>query len=392
MKKEIYLDNAATTKPYEQVLQTMAETALNNYYNPSSAYKNGLDCEKILLKSRLAVSQTIGAARDEIVFTSGGTESNNQAVTALCRANKNKGSHVISSKTEHSSVYDVVKALKPEFETDYVKLDKYANIDIENLKTLIKKDTILVSLMHVNNETGTLYPISTIGEIIKSINPNCYFHVDCVQSFMKEDIDVNEGFKNVDLLSVSAHKIHGPKGIGFLYVRKNTKLPPLIDGGGQESGLRSGTENLPAIAGFAKACEILAPNLKKELEDVLDKKNFFLSKIKENITDITVNTPENSAPHILNVSFLGVRGQVLLNALESCGVLVSTASACSAKTGVSRVLKELKRPGLVTDGAIRFSLDASNAYDELDYAVKCLKENVEAIRKISNYKTVKKNA
>lgn len=382
---KIYLDNSATTKPFSEVIEYMSMVAYENFYNPSSAYVDGINSEKELSKARDIIAESINANTNEIIFTSGGSESNNQGIIGTAVANKNRGNQIISSSIEHSSVFNTVKSLAKDYNIEFVKQNEYGEIDIDHLKEMVSKDTILVSLMLVNNEIGTINSIEEISEIIKTLNPLCHIHVDCVQGYLKQKIDVRDNFRNVDMLSASAHKLKGPRGIGFLYIKEKSKVSPFIYGGGQENGFRSGTENLPAIAGFAKAVEMQNDYLEK-YKDIGKKKQYLKDKIVENIKDIRINSPETSANHILNVSFFGVRGQILLHALEENGILVSTGSACSAKKPGSRILNELGLCEKISDSAIRFSLNNEITKEEIDYTVEKLIDNTNKIRKVSKYK------
>lgn len=381
----IYLDNAATTIVYDEVVEKMVDVYKNYNFNPSSGYRQGLESEKIIKNSRNIISEIINSNPDEIIFNSGGSEGNN-LIKSIAYSNKNKGRKIITSNIEHDSVYETINHLKDDFEIEYVDFNKYGEINLEKIEKMITKDTILVSLMHINNEVGTINPIEKIGEIIKRNNFMTYFHVDCVQSFMKLDLDMKGKYKDIDIITASAHKIHGPKGVGFTYIKKNTKISPLIHGGGQEYNLRSGTENVAGIAGFGKACEIQKDDYVEKYIKLANKKTYLEEKITKKIPDVKINSHHKGASHILNVSFLGVKGEILLHSLEMDDILVSTGSACSSKKRESRVLKNLELPKEYRESAIRFSLSDDIEYDDLDFVVEKLKEKIEQIRQISNYK------
>lgn len=382
--KLIYLDNSATTFIYDEVLQKMKEIYTNCNFNPSSAYDVAFKAENELNNARKIIAESIKANTDEIIFTSGGSESNNTAILGVARANKNKGKHIITTNIEHSSVYNTFMYLKDyeDFDVTFLKADKNGVIDLEDLKNEIRKDTVLVSIMHVNNEIGSVNDIDKIGNLIKSVNPLTYFHTDCVQSYMKLPIDVSK--LNVDLISVSAHKIHAPKGIGFLYVRKNVKILPLIFGGGQEHKLRAGTENVGGICGLAKAVE-MQMNFEK-IDDIKRNRDNLMEQLNLQIDDISINTPSINAPHILSVSFAGIKSEVLLHYLEMDEIYVSVGSACSSKKKGSRVMESIGLNDKYKDGTVRISLDETTTMQDVQTVVEKLKKYVEDIRKVTKYK------
>ena len=382
--KLIYLDNSATTFIYDEVLQKMKEIYINCNFNPSSAYDVAFKAENELNNARKIIAESIKANTDEIIFTSGGSESNNTAILGVARANKNKGKHIITSNIEHSSVYNTFMYLKDYegFDVTFLKADKNGVIDLEDLKNVIRKDTVLVSIMHVNNEIGSVNDIEKIGNLIKSVNPLTYFHTDCVQSYMKLPIDVSK--LNVDLISVSAHKIHAPKGIGFLYVRKNVKMLPLIFGGGQEHKLRAGTENVGGICGFSKAVE-MQMSLEKT-DNIRKNRDYLIELLSLQIEDISINTPPINAPHILSVSFAGIKSEVLLHYLEMDEIYVSVGSACSSKKKGSRVMQSIGLQDKYKDGTVRISLDESTTLQDVQKVAEKLKKYIEDIRKVTKYK------
>ncbi len=373
---QIYLDNSATTKPYKEVVEKMIFALENDYANPSSLHKKGLEVEKNIKKIREDIARTLGVKEKEIYFTSGGTESNNSIIRGVLDKRKN---HIITTKIEHPSVLDTIKTLEKEgIEVTYLDVDSEGKIDINSLKSSIKENTILVSVMHVNNEVGSIQPISEVGKYLKTLKEKVYFHVDAVQSFGK--INFKPSKYNIDFMSVSGHKIHGPKGIGFMYIKESSKVKPLFTGGGQEFGFRSGTENIPGIYGLGEAIRITNENLDKNIQKIDSLKNLLKSEILNNIENVKINSPEDGVCHILNVSFLGVKGEVLLHYLEQKDIYVSTGSACSSKKKGSHVLNAMNLSKDEIEGTIRFSLSCFNTEEEILETIKVLKSSVEDLR------------
>lgn len=373
---QIYLDNSATTKPYKEVVEKMIFALENDYANPSSLHKKGLEVEKNIKKIREDIARTLGVKEKEIYFTSGGTESNNSIIRGVLDKRKN---HIITTKIEHPSVLDTIKTLEKEgIEVTYLDVDSEGKIDIDSLKSSIKENTILVSVMHVNNEVGSIQPINEVGKYLKTLKEKVYFHVDAVQSFGK--INFKPSKYNIDFMSVSGHKIHGPKGIGFMYIKESSKVKPLFTGGGQEFGFRSGTENIPGIYGLGEAIRITNENLDKNIQKIDSLKNLLKSEILNNIENVKINSPEDGVCHILNVSFLGVKGEVLLHYLEQKDIYVSTSSACSSKKKGSHVLNAMNLSKDEIEGAIRFSLSCFNTEEEILETIKILKNSVEDLR------------
>lgn len=373
---QIYLDNSATTKPYKEVVEKMIFALENDYANPSSLHKKGLEVEKNIKKIREDIARTLGVKEKEIYFTSGGTESNNSIIRGVLDKRKN---HIITTKIEHPSVLDTIKTLEKEgIEVTYLDVDSEGKIDIDSLKSSIKENTILVSVMHVNNEVGSIQPISEVGKYLKTLKEKVYFHVDAVQSFGK--INFKPSKYNIDFMSVSGHKIHGPKGIGFMYIKENSKVKPLFTGGGQEFGFRSGTENIPGIYGLGEAVRITNKNLDKNIQKINTLKNLLKSEILNNIENVKINSPEDGVCHILNVSFLGVKGEVLLHYLEQKDIYVSTGSACSSKKKGSHVLNAMNLSKDEIEGTIRFSLSCFNTEEEILETVEILKSSVEDLK------------
>ena len=378
---EIYLDNSATTKPYQEVVDKMVLALTTQYGNPSSIHKKGIEVEREIKEIRRNIARSLGAKENEIYFTSGGTECNNTIIRSVARLNKKTKNHIISTVIEHPSVLDTLKDLESEgFEVTYLPVDKDGKISIEDLKNAIKKETILVSIMHVNNEIGTIQPIEEIGKYLKSLDEKIYLHVDAVQSYAK--IKFRPSIYNIDFMSVSGHKLHGPKGIGFMYVKENNRIKPLLTGGGQEIGIRSGTENVPGIYGIGEAVKVINKDLEGTIDKIRELRDLLKEEILANIDDVKINTPEDGVCHVLNVSFRGVRGEVLLHYLEQKEIYVSTGSACSSKKKGSHVLNAIGLTPEEIEGAIRFSLSDLNTKEEILETIKVLKESVSDLRMI----------
>jgi cysteine desulfurase len=326
----------------------------------------------------------LGVKEKEIIFTSGGTEANNLAVKGAAKRNRRRGTHLLTTKIEHPSVLNCFQKLAAEgFEVTYLTVNREGIIDLEELKHSLRPETLLVSIIHVNNEVGSIEPVKEAAAIIKEYNEKIIFHVDAIQSVGRLTIKPAEW--GIDLLSMSAHKLHGPKGAGALYVRSGVLLEPLLDGGGQERDLRPGTENVAAIAGFGKAVELAAPNIDRQRETLYSLKKNFYAAVKEKIKEVKINGPEDEkgAPHIINLSFPGVKGEVLLHALEGKGVYVSTGSACHSRQSTpSHVLQALGLKKQEIDSALRFSFSILNDGQQIDYAVKIL---AEAVNELSRF-------
>lgn len=372
---EAYFDNSATTKPYKEVMDEMTECMIKYFANPSSIYSLGEKAKEKLNECRQAVASTLNCTSEEIIFTSGGSESNNFALKGFAK----KGGHIITTLIEHSSILNAAKQLeKLDVDVTYLSVDKHGNIDLNELENSIRENTSLVSIMHVNNEIGVIQDIESIGRIIKEKNPKTLFHVDAVQSYGKLKIDV-EKFK-IDMLSASGHKIHGPRGVGIAYIRKDLKPEILISGGGQEMNFRSGTENLAGIAGFTKAAEIMNKNIEKNYEKVFNLKRYLVKELKE-IPGIQINSGlgEGFLPHVVNVSAVGTRSGKILFYLDERGVYISKSSACSArKLKDSHVLLAIGLASEAIKGSFRISFCEENTKEEIDYLVRniaqCLKE------------------
>lgn len=383
MTREIYLDNAATTKPYTEVAEVVAHTMLHAYGNPSSLHKKGMEAETILREATEFFARQIGALPEEIFFTSGGTESNNTAIIGASMAYKRMGNKIITSTIEHPSVKEVFKYLGEQgFEIVTIGVDQSGLVDMEALKSAIDEHTILVSIMHVNNEIGTIQPIEEIGKLIKSINKETLFHVDAVQSFARLPIQVKRA--KIDFLSCSGHKFYGPRGVGLLYKGKSVRMQNLFWGGGQQKNVRSGTENVPAIAGMLKAGQEVFKNQKNIMSHMQECKAYLAERILCEIPDTWVNGPsiEEGVPYILNIGFKDVRSEVLLHALEQEGIYVSSGSACSShKKEKDGVLVAIGNKKDQLDHAIRFSFAHDTQLEELMQVVEILKNQVTLLRR-----------
>ena len=381
----IYLDNCSTTKPRKEVVNIMNEAMMDYFGNPSSLHRLGMKSEKKVKEAREYISKYLGVNRDEIYFTSGGTESNNIAIQSAVNKLKNRGNHIITTKIEHPSVLNIMKNYERQgFEITYLDVDRLGNISLEELETSIKDNTILISIMHVNNEIGTIEPIDKIKQIINRKNPKVLFHVDGVQGFGKVEFSLKAS--GIDMYSFSGHKIYGPKGIGGLYIDRKHTLEAITFGGNQENGIRSGTENVPGIIGFGQAVRIMSENFRAESELVYKLKTYFVSRVKEEIEDIKINTSldDKSSPYILNVSFSNIRGEVLLHYLEDDNIYVSTSSACSSQgTERSHVLKSIGLSNNEIEGSIRFCFSYENIIEDLDKTIDSLKSAVAEIRQIT---------
>lgn len=379
---EVYFDNSSTTRPFDEVIDEVALGMKEFYGNPSSLHNLGLKSERKLKECREMLGKTINAVESEIYFNSGGSEGNNLVLKGVLKS----GSHLITTPFEHASILNTIKNLEESnVKVTYLKINEDGKVDLEHLKESITKETVLVSVMHVNNEIGVVQDLGAISQIIKENSNRAKFHVDAVQSYGKFQIDVKK--LNIDFLTVSAHKFHGPKGVGFIYIKKPNTLSPLIEGGSQEFGVRAGTQNIPGIMGMGIAAKIVNSIIKENYEKVFEIKKQFIEKLKV-IDNIKINSPLNEkfSPYILNVSFRGVRGEVLLHFLEESGIYVSTGSACSSKErekiGGSYVLKSL---GLTQDeisGGIRFSFSEENKEEEVDYVIEILSKGLTFLRRI----------
>ena len=380
---EAYLDNSATTAVAPEVKDIMIKLMCDDFGNPSSLHMKGVEAEKYIKEAKAVIAKSLKVNEKEIIFTSGGTESNNLALIGAAMANKRAGNHIITTSIEHASILSTVEFLSDNgFRVSYIPVDKDGHVDLEVLKAEICEETIIVSVMYVNNEIGTIEPIEEIAKSIKAVNPNTIFHVDAIQAYGKYIIHPKK--HGIDMMSVSGHKINGPKGSGFLYVADKIKIKPIIYGGGQQKGMRSGTENVPAIAGLGEAVRVCYTDFANKVNKLYELKNYFIDEISS-IENIRINSKkgELSAPHIVSVSFVGVRSEVMLHTLEDRNIYVSAGSACSSnkQKSVSATLKSIKLSAEEIDSTIRFSFCFNTTKEEIDYAINTVKENITMLRK-----------
>ncbi len=379
---EVYLDNSATTKAYPEVARLVADIMTEDYGNPSSMHLKGVDAEKYIKYSKKTIANIMKVQEKEIFFTSGGTEADNWALIGTAFANYRAGKHLITTKIEHPAVLQTMEYLKEQgFEITYLPVDRLGRIRLGDLERAIRRDTLLVSIMYVNNEVGSIQPIEEAGALIKRINPRTLFHVDAVQGFGKLKLFPQKW--NIDMVSVSGHKIHGPKGVGFLYIDERMKIKPIIFGGGQQRNFRSGTENVPGVAGIGKAAELIYRDLAEDTERLYWLKEYFVRELSS-MPHIYINGPqdETGAPHIVSASIAGIRSEVLLHALEEKGVYVSAGSACSShKHTISATLESMGIEKQLMDSTLRFSFSVFTTKEELDYTLECLDELVPMLRR-----------
>ncbi len=378
---ECYLDNSATTRCFDETIKAVEEEMKTYYGNPSSMHKKGFEAEKKIREVTKIIASTLKCEESEIVYTSGGTEADNMALIGIARAYKRQGKHIITSSIEHAAILQTAEFLKEEgFEITYLSTDEKGIVDLEELKKSIREDTILVSIMGVNNEIGTVQPIEEISRIVKEKNPSALFHVDAVQAYGK--IKLIPKKMGIDLMSVSGHKIHGPKGVGFLYVSYKTKIKPIIFGGGQQKALRSGTENVCGIMGLGAAVEKLFATFDDDTKRMRELREYMIEGLLK-IDGVRINggQGEEAAPHIVSASISGVRAEVLLHSLEDKGIYISSGSACASnKPAVSETLKAISLPKELLDSTVRFSFSVFTSKEEIDYTLDCLKEIIEKLR------------
>ncbi len=381
---EAYLDNSATTRVSDTVKDLMVKVMTEDYGNPSSLHMKGVEAERYIREATECIAKTMKVEPKEIIYTSGGTESNNLALIGTAMANKRAGNHIITSDIEHASVLATMKFLEENgFRITYLPVDNNGHVVIETLKEALCDETILVSIMHVNNEIGAIEPVEEISKIVKAYNPSIVFHVDAIQSFGK--LVIHPKKMGIDMLAVSGHKIHGPKGSGFLYVSSKVKIKPVIFGGGQQKGMRSGTENVPAIAGLGLAVREAYADFEDKILRMQELKDYFIDRITS-LENVTVNSKKGTdgAPHIISVTFNGVRSEVMLHSLEGKNIYVSSGSACSSnKPAVSRTLKGIGLDEKQIDSTIRFSLCYDSTKEELDYAVSTIEGMIDMLRKFT---------
>ncbi|WP_461461477.1 cysteine desulfurase NifS [Methanobrevibacter sp.] len=378
----MYLDNSATTQVNEEVLKEMEPFFREEFGNPSTLYSLGRSSKNALNQAREKVADAINADAGEIIFTSGGSESDNLAIKGIAFKLRNKGNHIITSNIEHPAVKNTLKFLeKLDFEVSYLPVDENGIINIEDLKESIREDTILITIMHGNNEIGTIQPIEEIGKIARE--NKIIFHTDAVQTFGKIEVDVEK--LNVDLLSLSSHKINGPKGVGALYIKKGIRLEPLIHGGGQENGIRSGTENVPGIVGFAKACEIVSQNLDSNYKKLSTIRDELIEKILSTIPESYLNGDrQKRLPNVVNFRFKAIEGESLILLLDAKGYQASTGSACSSNTlEASPVLTALGLDPVDVHGSLRISLSPESDNFNVDNFVTVVSDAVSRLREMS---------
>lgn len=390
----IYLDNSSTTRQYDEVTRYMAEVAGNSFGNPSSLHGLGLEAEKLMKEGRRKIALGFNASPDEVYITSCGTESDNTVLMGIARVPRPRAKKIITTAVEHPAVLEPAAEMERRgFEVVRLGVDGHGMIDLDELKEALSADTLLISVMAVNNEVGSIMPLKEIGEIKRAFNKangtRVLLHTDAVQALGKISLDTRKELKDVDLISASAHKIHGPKGIGSLYVRKGTNLMPFMLGGGQEKGFRSGTENVPSVSGFGLACEMAVNNLDSRVAHMREVRDYLKKGIMDSISDIRINSPEDGVCSVLNVSFIGTRGEVILHKLEDDGIYVSTGSACSSNHKTSKGSHVLNAMGLKPkeiEGALRFSFSEFNTIEEMDFVLDRLKTSVEGFRRLGSFR------
>ncbi len=383
---EIYFDNAATTRVYDEVIDLMAQIMRVDYGNPSSLHMKGVEAERYIREARKTLARILKVQEKEIIFTSGGSESNNMALFGAARAYRRSGKHIISTRIEHASVYNPLIELEKEgWEVYFAGVDRYGTVSVSDIADHVREDTTLVSVMCVNNEIGTIQPIADIAREVKKKNPHTLIHVDAIQGFGK--MILHPGQLGIDLLSVSGHKIHGPKGTGFLWIRDGVRVLPLIYGGGHQHGMRSGTENVPGTAGMAAAAQIEYTDIQEKLDRLYSLRAYFIDRVLAlpgthvngglKRGSLSLADREDAAccaaPHVVSVSFDDIRAEVLLHALEERQIYVSSGSACSSNhPGISGTLKAAGVPGKLLDSTIRFSFSFDTTKEEIDACMEVL--------------------
>lgn len=385
---EAYLDNAATTRVFPEVREMMVQVMEEDFGNPSSKHTKGITAENYIKEAKETICTQLKCKPKEIIFTSGGTESNNMAFIGTAIANRRAGKHVITTRIEHASVHEPMAYLEEMgYDVTYLPVDSTGRVSVEKLENAIREDTFLISIMYVNNEVGSVQPIEQIGQMLKKKHPQILFHVDAIQAFGKYKIVPKK--LGVDMMSVSGHKIHGPKGSGFLYVNEKVKIRPILFGGGQQDGMRSGTENVPAIAGLGVAVkEIYTGHLEKRAKLYELKKRLIagLQDVDGVTINALINPIEETAPHIVSVSFANTRSEVMLHALAQKGVFVSSGSACSSNhPELSGTLQAIGVKSELLDSTLRFSFSVMTTSEEIDYAIEVVKEVLPVLRKFTRH-------
>ncbi|NLY52245.1 MAG: cysteine desulfurase [Firmicutes bacterium] len=382
----IYFDNAATTRVIPEVAEVVQKAMTETFGNPSSPYKLGLEAERLVRQARESVAAALGCRPDEVYFTSGGTEADNLAVRGTLQAKSRKGKHVVASAIEHAAILETLKHLSQLGLCEYtlVTPDSKGRVAPEAVLDAMRDDTVLVTVMAVNNEVGTIQPVSEIARLVKERDPEVYFHSDAVQALGKISCRVRE--LGADLLSISGHKLGGPKGVGALYCREGVRLISQITGGGQEREMRSGTENVPGIVGFGKAVSLALEQMAEQTAEWRQLQEQLLALLREIPDTQVIGDPLANAPHILSVGFRGVRGEVLVHALAAEGLFVSTGSACSSKRDVtSHVLKAMEVDPQVSEGSVRISFGWENTLQEVERAAELIEKAVRELRRFQRY-------
>lgn len=383
---EAYFDNSATTRCYPEVAEIVVKTMTEDFGNPSAMHKKGVEAEQYVKQSAETLARLMKVNVKEILFTSGGTESDNLALFGAAQANKRRGNHIITTAVEHAAVGRPMERLEEQgYEVTVLPVDSRGVVKMEALEAALRPDTILVSVMYVNNEVGAVMPIEEIGKLVHEKSPNALFHVDAIQAFGKYRIYPKR--LGVDLMSVSGHKIHGPKGTGFLYINEKAKVQPQILGGGQQNGMRSGTDNVPGIAGLRVAAEMIYRDFENKVEHLYQLKER-LAEGLSNLPDVILNGMplRDGAPQILSVSFMGVRSEVLLHTLEDRGIYVSAGSACSShKRKASGTLSAMEMPADQKESTLRFSFSEENTFEEVDYCLSVIQEVLPVLRRYSRH-------
>ena len=375
---EAYFDNAATTAVYPEVKDLMVKLFCEDFGNPSSLHMKGVEAERYIKEAAARIAGVLKCQEKEIVFTSGGTESNNLAIIGSAMAHRRAGKHIITTKIEHASVAATMNFLEKEgYTVTRIGVDEHGKVRLDELAEALRPDTILVSVMYVNNEIGTIEPVEEIVKTVKQYNPKILCHADAIQAFGKLRFSPRK--LGVDLLSISGHKIHGPKGSGALYIKDKTLIRPIIYGGGQQREYRSGTENVPAIAGMGLAAELIYKDNEAKMGHIEKLKNSFIEKVTQ-LENVFSNSQE--APHIASISFTGIRSEVMLHALEDKGIYVSAGSACSSnKPHVSSVLEAINLSQDRLESTLRFSFSENNTMEQVDYAIECIGELLPMLRR-----------
>ena len=383
---EAYLDNSATTKCFDEVKDIVVKTMTEDYGNPSAMHLKGVEAEKYVKEAAAAIAKTLKVQEKEIFFTSGGTESDNWALVGTALANCRQGKHIITTSFEHAAVSAPLDWLKGQgYDLTVIPVDEKGNLSMQELEAAIRPDTILVSTMYVNNEVGAVVPVEAVAKLVHEKNPKTVYHVDAIQGYGKYRIYPKRA--GIDLLSVSSHKIHGPKGVGFLYVSEKVKIQPLILGGGQQKGMRSGTDNVPGIAGLGIAARMVYEDHEEKIEKLRALKSYLAENLSamERVV-ISGPAPEDGAPHIVNASFLGVRSEVLLHTLEEKGIYVSAGSACSShKRAASATMTAISADKERRESAIRFSLSEFTTKEELDHTLEEIRTVLPVLRKYARH-------